>query len=109
MPTEISVQDLHAKLAAGDQVYLLDVRQAWEHEIAALPGSVLTPLDQLPALVAGLTPPEGAEVVAYCHHGMRSLAAAAFLESAGFPGVASLAGGIDEWSRAIDPKVPRYR
>jgi rhodanese-related sulfurtransferase len=53
-------------------------------------------------------PPEGAEIVCYCHHGVRSLSAAAILRQAGFGNAVSLAGGIDLWSRVIDPSVPRY-
>jgi adenylyltransferase/sulfurtransferase len=109
VPKPITVHELKAMLDAGRPVFLLDVRQPWEHERAALPGSILVPLDQLPAQLSTIQPPAGALVVAYCHHGIRSLNAAAFLEHAGFAEAASLAGGIDEWSRLIDPSLPRYR
>jgi rhodanese-related sulfurtransferase len=49
-----------------------------------------------------------AEIVCYCHHGVRSLTAASILRQAGFGRAVSLAGGIDLWSRRIDPSVPRY-
>ena len=108
MPDQISVGALQAKLAAGEPVYLVDVRQPWEHELAALPGpQVLVPLDQLVDRHDEIVPPAGALVVAYCHHGIRSLNAAALLERAGHA-VASLAGGIDRWSLEIDPSIPRY-
>ena len=55
-----------------------------------------------------LAPPPGALVVAYCHHGVRSLSAAAYLQAQGLSDVVSLAGGIDAWSLRVDPKVPRY-
>ena len=105
---EITAGELAAKLKDGEAVYLVDVRQAWEHEVAALPRSVLVPLDELPNRVRDLDPPHGALIVTYCHHGMRSLSAAAVLAQAGVAGVVSLAGGIDAWSRLIDPSVPRY-
>src|SRR5947207_1874768 len=105
---QISVHDLAAKMAAGKPVYLLDVRQPWEHATAALPGSVLIPLPQLLSRAAEVQPPKDALVVAYCHHGIRSLSAAALLEQRGIPSVVSLAGGIDAWSCAIDSSVPRY-
>jgi rhodanese-related sulfurtransferase len=108
MIREISVEELARKLRAGDPVYLLDVRQPWEHETCALPNSVLVPLDELPAQAGEIEPPEGALVVAYCHHGVRSRSAAAILESAGREGVLSLRGGIDAWSLVVDPSVPRY-
>jgi rhodanese-related sulfurtransferase len=108
MVKEIQPQELAAKLKAGESIYLLDVRQPWEHETAALPGSTLLPLNELPVRAAEVVPPAGALVVVYCHHGMRSLRAAAFLERVGVANVASLAGGIDAWSQEVDTAVPRY-
>jgi adenylyltransferase/sulfurtransferase len=108
MVRQLNVQELAQTLASGEPVHLLDVRQPWEHEIAALPDSQLVPLPELPARIAEIAPPRGALVVVYCHHGIRSLHAAGFLERAGFPAVASLAGGIDAWSLHVDPKMPRY-
>ncbi len=108
MIEQISVQQLSAWIEAGEPVFLVDVRQPWEHETAALPGSVLAPLDQLPREARRLQLPEGAKIVVYCHHGMRSLSGAALLQQLGFRDVASLAGGIDAWSVLVDPRVPRY-
>ncbi len=108
MIPQISVRQLADKLAAGEPVYLLDVRQPDEHAVAALPGSTLIPLGELPGRVAEVEPPAGALVVVYCHHGVRSLTGAYLLQRAGVGPVASLAGGIDAWSRLIDPAVPRY-
>ena len=95
-------------LQAGEPVYLVDVRQPWEHETARLADHVLIPLDELHERLDEIKAPDGALVVAYCHHGVRSLSAAAILEHAGHANVASLAGGIDRWSLEIDPKIPRY-
>ena len=92
----------------GESIYLVDVRQPWEHEVVHLAGDILVPLDQLGDRADEITPPAGALVVTYCHHGIRSLNAAAILERLGHAGVASLAGGIDAWSRLIDPTVARY-
>lgn len=108
MVQQITPHDLAARLQAGEPTWLLDVRQPWEHEICALPGSVLVPLSMLAARLEELQPPPGALVVAYCHHGIRSLSAAALLEQAGIHPVVSLHGGIDAWSLRIDPQVPRY-
>jgi adenylyltransferase/sulfurtransferase len=105
---EIDVHELAGKLTRAEPVYLLDVRQQWERNLAALPGGALIPLDELPGRAAEVRPPDGALVVVYCHHGIRSLAGAAILERAGCPAVVSLRGGIDAWSRAIDAAVPRY-
>jgi adenylyltransferase/sulfurtransferase len=108
MSREMTVHELAAKLRAGDRVYLLDVRQPWEHQTAALPGSVLVPLNELSARAHEVQPPEGVPIVVYCHHGIRSLTAAALLARRGHASVYSLAGGIDAWSALIDPRVPRY-
>jgi adenylyltransferase/sulfurtransferase len=109
MPQQISVDELARMLAAGEPVMLVDVRQPWEHQTAALSDSMLLPLPELEERWGEIeVAPPGALVVAYCHHGVRSLGAAAVLEANGLGPVASLAGGIDAWSRLIDPKVPRY-
>jgi rhodanese-related sulfurtransferase len=105
---QISVHQLAVRLAAGEAVHLLDVRQPEEHAFAALPNSTLIPLGELPGRVTELEPPAGALVVVYCHHGVRSLTGAHMIQQAGIGPVASLAGGIDAWSCQIDPTVPRY-
>jgi len=105
---EILASELARRLAAGEPVYLIDVREPWEHEVVTLPNSKLLPMGYLHAHASEIQPPEGALVVAYCHHGIRSLSAAALLEHLGIAPVYSLAGGIDAWSREIDPNLPRY-
>lgn len=105
---QISVADLHARLAAGEPVYLLDVREPDEHALCRLPGDTLIPLGELVSRIDEVQPPDGVPVVAYCHHGVRSLRAVGFLRQQGFEAAVSLAGGIDAWSRLIDPAVPRY-
>jgi adenylyltransferase/sulfurtransferase len=105
---QIRVRELARMLEARAPVFLLDVRHPWEHETSALPGSVLVPLHELTARIDEVTPRDGALIVAYCHHGVRSLSAAAILEQAGFANVVSLAGGIDAWSLEVDSSVPRY-
>jgi len=103
---ELTVDALQRRLAAGDTPLLLDVRELWEYAIAHLDGAVLVPLGQLGERVAELPP--RAEIVAYCHHGQRSLAAARFLRAAGFHSAASLAGGIEAWASQVDPGMARY-
>jgi adenylyltransferase/sulfurtransferase len=108
MVVQIRPAELKAKLDAGEPVYLLDVRNPDEYAYCRLPDSQLIPLPELPHRADEVTPPAGALVVVYCHHGIRSLSGAAILAQAGHPNVASLAGGIDAWSLLIDPAVPRY-
>ena len=67
-----------------------------------------SPLQELPQRHDELALEEGQQLVAYCHHGVRSYNAAAFLEHVGHGEVYSLAGGIAAWSREVDPKVPTY-
>jgi rhodanese-related sulfurtransferase len=106
MIPQIQPTELKALLDSGRSVLLLDVRQPEEHAFCALPDSVLIPLGELIRRVEEVQP-EGAFVVVYCHHGVRSLSGAAILQRAGIE-AASLAGGIDRWSQTVDPSVPRY-
>jgi rhodanese-related sulfurtransferase len=108
MPVEIAPRELAKQLENGQAIRLIDVRQPWEHERAKLTGSVLIPLNELPTRVAEIAGDPGVLVVVYCHHGVRSLSAAAYLLRLGHVNVRSLAGGIDAWSCEVDPAVPRY-
>ena len=85
---------------------LLDVREPWEADLASIPGSTLIPLHELGARARDLDP--AASVVVYCHLGVRSRLAAEHLSAIGFADVRNLAGGIDAWSRSVDPSVERY-
>ena len=102
---EITPEDLRARLAAPDPPALLDVREPWEHELAALPGARLIPLDQIEWRIDEVRPDQA--VVVYCHHGIRSAAAVHWLRTQGVPAV-NLAGGIDAWAARIDPRLRRY-
>jgi adenylyltransferase/sulfurtransferase len=102
----ITPKELKTRLDRGDKLVLLDVREPWEHAIAKLDNSVLIPLGTLPHSLEKLD--RNAEIIAYCHHGMRSGDATAFLLQQGFSNVKNLIGGIDAWSLQIDHGVPRY-
>lgn len=106
MIPQLQPAELKALLDSGQPVLLLDVRQPEEHAFCALPDSTLIPLGELMGRVEEVQP-EGKTVVVYCHHGVRSLTGAMILQQAGIR-AASLAGGIDRWSVAVDPAVPRY-
>jgi len=105
MAREISVAELASRLRAAEPLLLLDVREAWEREIAHLPGDVHIPMDEVPRRAGEIA--RGRMVVAYCHAGVRSFAVASFLEQGGLEAV-SLAGGIDAWACEIDPRMARY-
>ena len=102
---EITVEELAAKLATPAPPHLLDVREPEEFALTRLEGAQLIPLGELQSRVDEI--PEGGELVVYCHHGIRSLQAGGWLLAKGRSAV-SLKGGIDAWSRRIDPNVPRY-
>jgi adenylyltransferase/sulfurtransferase len=93
-------------LAAGERLELVDVRLAWERELAALPGGRWIPMHELADRFAEL--PRDRLLAVYCHTGGRSAVAVDYLRQRGFPRAANLAGGIDAWSRQVDPSVPRY-
>jgi adenylyltransferase/sulfurtransferase len=107
MSYSITPIDLKQRLDKGDKVVLLDVRESWEFSLAKIDGSVLIPLGTLPGSLDKLN--RDADIVAICHHGMRSADATGFLVQQGFKSVKNLIGGIDAWSLQIDPNVPRYR
>jgi rhodanese-related sulfurtransferase len=108
MVRQITPRELAKQLANGHPVSLIDVRQAWENQLASLPGSQLIPLNELAQRIQEITPPPDTPVIVYCHHGIRSQSAADFLDRAGIGNVSSLSGGIDAWSCEVDPSVPRY-
>jgi adenylyltransferase/sulfurtransferase len=103
---EITPEALAERFAAGVTPALLDVREPYEWAIARLPEARLVPLDSLPDVVHTLDPEQ--ELIVYCHHGMRSAAAVAWLREQGFEKARNLTGGIDRWSREVDPSTRRY-
>jgi len=91
----------------GERPVLLDVRTPGEHALVALPDSLLVPIQEFGERIAELEALQGQEVVVYCHTGVRSFHAAAFLVTRGVQ-AASLAGGIDRYAVEVDPSLPRY-
>lgn len=102
---QMSVKELRQRLDQGDDLYVLDVREPWEYEVANI-GGHLIPLNDLPRRVAELNPDQ--EIVVQCKSGGRSQRAAEFLARNGFEKIHNLAGGILAWSSEVDPTVPRY-
>ncbi|WP_173921378.1 ThiF family adenylyltransferase [Agromyces sp. Marseille-P2726] len=103
---DMSAEEVAAELERDDAPLLLDVREPWEAEIASIPGSTLIPLGELGARAVELR--GAASVIAYCHHGVRSARALDLLDAAGISNARHLAGGIEAWSRTVDPNVARY-
>ncbi|MBI2598425.1 MAG: rhodanese [Candidatus Diapherotrites archaeon] len=102
---EISVQELKKLLVEKTDFVLLDCRTRTENEIARIGGEVFIPVHELVHRISELDKKK--PIVVYCHHGARSMFAAAMLLHSGFK-AQSLCGGIDAWSAEIDNSVPRY-
>ncbi len=103
---ELTPTELKALLDQGREILVLDVRTPMERSIGAIEGSTLIPIQELVQRVSELD--RSAEIVAYCHSGLRSKMALDFLRQQGFENVRHLGGGIDAWSVEVDPTVPRY-
>ncbi len=110
LPLEISVAETRDKLATSEseRPRLIDVRDPDEFTYCQLPNAELIPLATVPTDASGKLADKAAEIIVYCHHGMRSMQAAGQLRALGYTNVRSMAGGIDQWSREVDPSVPRY-
>lgn len=96
---EISPEEVHAAVKRGDAVRLVDVRQPWEYENRRIAGAILLPLGDLPRRVAELNPAEA--IICLCEHGVRSRHAADFLVAQGFSDVATMTGGMAEYSGPV--------
>jgi rhodanese-related sulfurtransferase len=103
---QIEPRQLADRIAAGEPVYLLDVRTREEFEAVKLPGAHLFTQEIMQEILGN-----GSRTnlfVIYDHTGARSMDAAAYFQGHGFENVKSLRGGIDAWSAEVDPKLPRY-
>lgn len=112
---EVTPRDVQQMRTRGEAFTLLDCRKPEEHQAARIDGAVLIPMDQIERRADELEsetptgdPDRTRPIIVHCHHGMRSLRVTATLRALGFTNVKSMAGGIDLWSRDIDPGVPRY-
>jgi len=105
---QISAVQLDAWLRdeSRSKPFLLDVREPWEFEACKIAGSQSLPMRSIPQRLAELD--SDAEIVAICHHGMRSMQVAAFLEQNGFGKLYNLQGGVAAWAAQVDPQMPTY-
>ncbi len=104
---EINVNDLKAKMDAGEDFFLLDVREPHEYQISNIDGELI-PLGEIPDRYSEIEDQRDKEVIVMCRSGGRSAQAAKFLESKGFSNVYNLQGGVNAWARFIDPSLPIY-
>lgn len=106
LPSDISVSELSRMQEAHADFTLVDVRDDDELALASLEGALHVPMHEVVQRLDEL--PKSGDIVVMCHSGGRSARVATYLRHNGYASVANLAGGIDAWSREIDPSVPRY-
>ena len=104
---QVTVEQLKARIDAGDKPYILDVREPHEYDIVNI-GAQLIPLGVLPDRTADIPVTKDAEIVVHCRSGARSQKASLALKAAGFTNVSNLAGGILAWADRIDTSLPKY-
>jgi len=104
--SDIQPTRLAERLARGDQLEIIDVREPYEWQIGHIPGARLVPLDRIGAEIPRLD--KNRETILYCKVGARSMYAAQQLADAGVAEVRSLAGGILRWIDEVDPTMARY-
>ena len=107
LPPEITVDEYTKRRTEPNPPLLLDVREPWEFATAQIPGATLIPMGEITSRAHTELDPDQ-PIIVLCHHGARSLSVTMWLRNQGFEHAQSLAGGIDHYSRAIDPSIPRY-
>ena len=109
---QITVEELGRRLAEtnAEKLQLVDVREPYEIELAALPGFVALPLSEFPEWSGEIDDRlnRDAETLVLCHHGVRSAQMCHWLSDRGFTNVKNIVGGIDAYSMVVDRTVPRY-
>ena len=108
MIEQLPVTALHEWLADGGRAapLILDVREPWETMICQLAQARLLPMQEIPSRWNEL--PHDRDIVVLCHHGMRSLQVADYLQSKGLNRLYNLTGGIAAWAEQVDPAMARY-
>jgi rhodanese-related sulfurtransferase len=106
MDYEIQPEEVKRLRDAGEELTFLDCREPWEYQTAHIEGTTHIPMQDIPGRIQELDPED--HIVVICHHGVRSMNVTAWLRQQGFEKAQSVAGGMDRWSRVIDPKVPTY-
>jgi rhodanese-related sulfurtransferase len=104
---EVAPHELKTMLEEKEALFLLDVREPWETKAVSFPGAHAIPMGDVPSRANHELDPDE-RIVVICHHGVRSLNVANWLRNQGFEQAQSLRGGIDAWSRDVDPAVVRY-
>ena len=106
MSTELTPAEVKQRLDQREPLVLLDVRQDWETRLCRLDNALHIPIEEIELRSDELDP--AAEIIIYCHQGVRSAAVAEYLRGLGFTNARNLAGGLDAWARTVDPSMRRY-
>jgi rhodanese-related sulfurtransferase len=107
--SQIDAPSLHEAIQSGRTLALLDVREPWEFDTAKIEGTTNIPMSSIPARLDDIRALKADnELVVICHHGTRSMHVAQFLAAQGVEDLINLRGGVDAWSRQVDPRVPVY-
>lgn len=104
--SDITPEQLKKRIDAGENLFVLDVRNPNEFQICRIPGTVLLPLPELPSRFSEV--PADREVIVHCKSGMRSQKAIDFLKSQGYTKLVNLTGGILGWADKVDQGMPKY-
>lgn len=108
-PLEVTAEAVKQRIDAGESLHLIDVREPNEFAICKIEGAKLVPMRSVPGELQDLEKlSAGAALIVFCHHGVRSMNVVHWLREQGVENCASMQGGIDAWSLAVDPSVPRY-
>ena len=102
----IGPNELEQALRSGQGPRLVDVRDPWEFDLCRIDGSENIPMGELVGRLDSLGKEDS--IVVICHHGTRSQQVAAYLDSLGYCNIMNLEGGVDAWSRLVDPAMPQY-
>lgn len=102
----LTPRQLKERLASGEDLVLLDVREQVERDLCAIEGSLHIPMGEILARKGELDPARA--TVCVCHHGIRSAQVAGALERLGFQRMYNLSGGIERWAVEVEPGMPRY-
>jgi len=108
MGSTISAKDLAAMLDAGDNIFLVDVREPNEYEIVSIPGATLIPKGEFVSGAALERLPQDKRIVLHCKSGARSAEALAIVKNAGFTDAVHVGGGVLAWINQVDPSLPSY-
>jgi adenylyltransferase/sulfurtransferase len=103
---DIAPKELKARLDAGEDIDIIDVREGWEVNIGTLPNAINIPMDDIPESLDKVS--RDKPVVIMCHTGRRSEEVTYWLETEGYENVYNLVGGIAQWIRDVDPSIQSY-